>query len=188
MDTGHILHHVWIVHPFCVVYASCFYFYHQRFHQTSHKAICFSDIRLENEEKTIEEAGFKDKLDKPRWSKMIGSTSFNGISWFLAPIVEHFRRTCSGVHAWGQHSCDVWRYRWFEVYEWFDPWNLSIFSLSLSQVPACKQIQIVYGWKCYNRNLSRETQHVCSPNHTKICKPPWPPWESCPPHILSASW
>ena len=155
---------------FCVVYADCFYFYHQQLHQTSHKAICFSDIRLENVLKNLHRGSRVRRQDKARWSKMVGSTSLNGISWFLVPKIW----TCSHnmfMCAWGQHSCDVWRYRCFEAYEWYDPWNLSILWLSFSQ-PANKfHMQISYGWKWYNHNLSRETPRACFPNHTKICKP-----------------
>lgn len=65
---------------FCVVCASCFYFYHQQLHQTSHKAICFSDIRLENVLKNSHRGSRVRRQDKARWSKMVASTSLNGIS------------------------------------------------------------------------------------------------------------
>lgn len=113
--------------------------YHQQLHQTSHKAICFSDIRLENVLKNSHgESRVRRQVgqDKPRWSKMVGSTSLNGISWFLVPNCW----TCSHnmfMCAWERHSCDVWRYRCFEAYEWYDPWNCSILWLALSQ-PANK--------------------------------------------------
>lgn len=168
---------------FCVVYASCFYFYHQQLHQTSHKAICFSDIRLKNEEKSIEEAGFEGKWGKPRWSKMLGSTSLNGISWFLVPLVEHVRITCSCVDEGSIpvmcEDTDVSKHPHDMIRE-------------TCQSSGCRYPSLQTNVTCKYYMVKNDTTTICQERLSVLVSQIIQKsanlhglWESCPPHVFS---